>query len=266
MHVRTSMSVWLLAVLVSAPAEARQSDWEVNIAPPYLWASELTGQLDVRDATVPVFMDFADAVDHLSGVFTFHGDARKGRFGVLADVSIVGLSTESSLTIPGLLPSAPPRTASSHVELSNTIVEAAATYSVLPSHALSILGGMRAYTLAPTMAVSTGEGQLAPVDTSETAAAAIVGVLFRPRLGQRVWLITRGDIGGGSGFTWSGTAGVQVELWRRTSLLLGYRALGVRAGTVNTAATATADGDRAIAFNMTHYGPAMAFNLRFGGR
>jgi len=252
-------------LLLPRPAAAQSADaWEVNFATLYLWASEISGELSVNRATVPVFMTFADAADNLAGVLTFHLDGRKGRWGFLSDVSFVRLSTASEATIPGILPSAPNRQVAIDLELGNTIVEAGASYLISRASDFSIIGGLRTYTMSPSIVFTGAAEQITPVDGSQTAANLFAGVMFRPRLSPKWLLVTRADIGGGSGFTWSAAAGLQFQMTRRAGLMFGYRALGIDTGEVGSAPPAAGSGDPAINFHMTHYGPIVAMNLRWG--
>ena len=80
--------------------------------------------------------------------------------------------------------------------------------------------------------------------------------------------MTRGDVGGGSGFTWSATAALQFDFSRHGGILFGYRALGVNAGDVTQPTTlpASAAGQAGVDYQMTHRGPLVALNLRWGGQ
>jgi hypothetical protein len=267
MTFRRVVAAAMLGLLLGPrPAAAQTTDaWEVNFAPLYVWASEISGEVSVNRATAPVFMSFADAVDNLSGIFTFHLDARKGRWGFLTDVGFVRLSTQSQATIPGLLPTAPNRLVTTDLELGNTIFEGGASYLVSRARDFSIIGGLRTYTMSPGMTFTGAASQVAPVDGSQTAANAFVGFMFRPRLSEKWTLVSRADIGGGSGFTWSGTAALQFQMTRHAGLMFGYRGLGVDTGEVGSASTLPpGSGEPAINFHRTHYGPIVAMNLRWG--
>ena len=88
---------------VTAPAVAlAQSDkLEVDIAPLYFWVATTNGDVAINGTRdIPVYMDFADAKSKLAGAFSFHGEARKGRWGVLGDINFIRLSTDVSYTTP----------------------------------------------------------------------------------------------------------------------------------------------------------------------
>ena len=133
-----------------------------------------------------MYLDFADAKDKLSGAFAFHGEAKKGRWGVLGDLLFIRLSTEVSYTagsigvaIDGAL------------ELDQTMFNAKALYRVRPDGPLYVVGGVRTVTMSPN-ATFTGPlgAQLGAIDVSRTSAAAVGGAIFRPKLGSRAVLAT----------------------------------------------------------------------------
>ena len=99
--------VWALALVVcgvlASPARAfAQTDkWEVDVEPLYFWVATTSGNLAINGTkNIPVYMDFADAKSNLAGAFSFHGEARKGAWGVLGDVNFIRLSTDVSYTTP----------------------------------------------------------------------------------------------------------------------------------------------------------------------
>ena len=141
--------------------------------------------------------------------------------GVLGDINFIRLSTDASYTTPILNP------------------PIAGTYRVRPdflqrqgdlrSEACSrfhLVGGIRTLTLSPA-AHFTGPvgGQLADIDISATQVAGVAGFIYRPRLGNRVVLLTQADIGGGSAFTWSAGGGVEFLIKPWIGLAVGYEAL-----------------------------------------
>lgn len=264
----TGVASGALLLLLPSTAGAQAADkWEVHVAPLYLWASQMSGEVSVRNVTTPVYMSFGDAAENLSGIFTFHVEARRSRWGFLADLGYVSLSTGSQITVPGLPPGAPARVVSGSVDLSNVVFEVGGSYLVAPAHRLSVIGGLRTYTMAPTISFTAAAASATPVDTSKTAAYGFFGLGYRPKLSDRWTLVTRGDVGGGSGLTWSATAALQFDFSRHGGVLFGYRALGVNAGNVTQLTTLPAStGQPGLDYQMTHRGPLVALNLRWGGK
>lgn len=55
------------------------------------------------------------------------------------------------------------------------------------------------------------------------------------------------------------------QMTRRSGLMFGYRGMGVDTGEVGSASQLPpGSGEPAINFHMTHYGPIVAMNLRWG--
>ena len=124
-----------LCVLTPKPALAQQSDqWEVTFVPFYFWATELNGSTTVRNTTIPIFLDFADAADSLGGAFSFHFEAGKGRFGLFSDIYFVQLSSNAEFVLPS-------RVVDGNFDLDNTIFELGGAYRV--SAPFAIVGGLR---------------------------------------------------------------------------------------------------------------------------
>ena len=81
-----------IGVFAPQPAVAQSSDsWKGTIAPFYLWATRINGDIATRAGTLPVFMTFDDAEHNLAGAFSFHFEAEKSRFGIFSDLDFVRL-------------------------------------------------------------------------------------------------------------------------------------------------------------------------------
>lgn len=247
-------AVAALFVLAPLPARAQQSDqWEVTLAPLYLWASELNGQMTARSVTVPVFLDFADAADNLGGAFSFHLEARKGRWGVLTDLNFIRLSSESQFTLPN-------RTIEGDFDLDNVMFEAGASYLLSQEARFALIGGLRTYTLSPKLAFSTAGAQVAPIDASRTSANVFGGFTYRPRISEKWSFLSRADIGGGGAeINWSGMLGFEYRVKPWGGLVFGYKALGIDAGS-------DAADEVVTEYDVTHYGPILGLNLHWGRR
>jgi hypothetical protein len=247
----------ILAVLVPVPASARQSDtWRGTVAPFYLWATEINGEITARSTTVPVFLEFADAADNLGGAFSFHVEAEKGRWGVFSDLNFVRLSSESEFTVPG---AAPPVTIEGDVDLDNTTFEIGGSYLVRDAPRFAIIGGLRTYTLSPKLEFGTSALQVTPIDASRTSANGFAGFTYRPQISEKWRFLSRADIGGGSAFTWSGMLGFEFRPRPWGGLVFGYKALGIDVGSER-------DDETVREYDMTYYGPIFGLNLHWGGR
>jgi hypothetical protein len=239
-------------LLTPAPAFAQSDKWEVEVAPLYLWAARLDGDIGVNDKNVSVFMTFDDALDKLARSFALHVGAQKGRWGLLADVFFLRLETDATFTTPGI-----PVEITGEAELGMTIFETGMTWAVKPGSPLSLVGGLRTFTLSPELTLTGGPFQRTPIDTSKTAVGAFGGVTYRPKLGNRVQFLSRADIGGGQAFTWSSTLGFEYRFTSWLGAVAGYKAFGIDTGEVAT------DGRlvEQVEYSTIQYGPI--FSLTF---
>jgi hypothetical protein len=217
------------ALAAPAPALAQSNGWEVEVAPLYFWAARLDGDIGVNDRNVSVFMTFDDALDKLAGAFAVHVGAQKGRWGMFGDVYFLRLTTDATFTTPII-----PLEVRGEAELDTLIVEAGLSWAVRPGSSLSLIGGVRTYTLSPTLTLTGGSFQRTLLDTSGTAVGGFGGFTFRPKLGNRVQVLSRADIGGGQAFTWSSTLGLEFRFTSWAGVMAGFKAFGVDTGEVAT--------------------------------
>lgn len=234
-------------------AYAQADRWKVDVAPLYFWAATTDGNLAINGTRdIPVYMDFDDAKSKLAGAFSFHGEARKGQWGMLGDINFIRLSTDVSYTTPII--NAP---IAGTLQLDQIIFNAKVAYEVKPGSQFHVVGGIRTLTMSPN-AHFTGPvgGQLADVDISTTQVAGVAGFIYRPRLGNKVVLFTHADIG--SAFTWSALGGIEFQITPWIGLAAGYGALRIDTGNVPKSGTAVVSD---LQYAVTQYGPA--FSLTF---
>lgn len=240
-----------------APAFAQTDKWEVDIAPLYFWTATTSGNLAINGTkNIPVYMDFADAKSNLAGAFTFHGEARKGRWGVVGDISFVRLSSDVNYTTPIL--NAP---VAGTLKLDQINFNGKVTYEVKPGTNFRLVGGIRSVTMSPN-AHFTGPvgGQLADIDISTTEVAGVGGFSYRPKLGRKVVLLTQADIGGGAAFTWSAQGAVEFLIKPWIGLAAGYSALHVDTGNVPKSGSTPVND---VQFAMSQYGPVFAMTFHW---
>ena len=250
------LGVTAISILLTSRATSAQTNgWQVDVAPLYFWGATTSGNIAINGTkNIPVYLDFSDAAKNLDGAFMFRGEARNGRWGVLGDVFFISLSTDVNYKTPILsLPIA------GTLNLDQTVFNGKVTYELGSISRFYVVGGVRTLTMTPTVHF-TGPvgGQLADVDTSRTVAAAVGGFIYRPKIADRVVLLTQGDIGAGSAFTVSGTAGIEFLIKPWVGLAAGYNVLRIDTGNVPTSGTASIN---AVETGITQYGPV--FTLAF---
>lgn len=245
-----------LGLLLPQPASAQSSDaWKGTFAPLYFWATKINGDIATRAGTVPVFMSFADAADNLAGAFSFHFEAEKNRFGVFSDLNFIRLSTESDFTLQGPLAV----TVNGDADVDNTFFEAGASYRLSDSTNFAVIGGLRTFTLSTSVEFSTPNLSVTPIDASRTAASGFAGFTYRPVISEKLRFLSRADIGGGSGMSWSGMLGFEFRPKPWAGLVLGYKAMGIDFGKES-------DDKDIRKVDLTYYGPIFGLNLHWGKR
>jgi hypothetical protein len=257
-YVRRATLACAAAVFVTVsprPVFAQDDKWEVDIAPLYLWAATTNGNIAINGiANIPVYLDFKDAASNLSGAFTFHGEVRKGQWGFLADVNFIRLSTDVNYTTPILALSI-----AGTIKLDQTYFDGKVMYEVKPGSKFYLAAGIRALTMAPAVHFTgpTG-GRLVDIDVSKTGVAAVGGFMYRPKLHEKVVLLTRADIGGGAAFTWSAAGGIEYLIKPWVGLAAGYQVLHIDTGNVPTSGPGPITD---VQYTVNQYGPA--FSLTF---
>jgi len=245
-----------LCMLAPQPAAAQQSDtWKGTVAPLYFWATRINGDIATRAGTVPVFMTFDDAADNLAGAFSFHFEAEKKRFGIFTDLDFNRLSTEANFTLQGPLAA----TVNGDADIDNTFFEAGASYRLSESTPVAVIGGLRTFTLSSQVEFTTPSVTVTPIDANRTAVSGFAGVTYRPTLSEKVSLVSRADVGGGSGLSWSGMLGFEFRPKPWLGLVAGYKAVGVDFGDET-------DDEEIRKVDLTYYGPIFGLNLHWGRR
>jgi len=237
-----------------ARALAQTDKWEVDVAPLYFWAAKLDGDLAVNDRSRPIFMSFDDALDKLAGAFAVDVGARKGRWGVLADVNFVRLSTDTTFTLPVVQ-----RPVTGTAKLDQVMFEGGVSYLVRPGTNFNLIGGLRTYTLSPRLTFSGTTDSITPVDTSATAVGGFGGFTFRPKLTDKLTFLSRADIGGGEALTWTAMLGVNYRFTSWAGAIIGYRALGIDTGNVTTDNQVVTD----LGYSVIHYGPIVSLTFHW---
>jgi hypothetical protein len=256
-----ALVIAVCVMLLKPPvAFAQADDWEINIAPLYFWAATTSGNLAINGTSdIPVYLDFADAKSKLAGAFSFHGEARKGRWGAIGDINFIRLSTDVSFTAPIV---SVPITGS--LKFDQTIFNGKVTFAPKPGTPFYLAGGIRTVTLSPT-ATFTGPvgGQLAELNPSTTEVAGVAGFIYRPKLGNRWVLLTQADIGGGSAFTWSAVGGIEFVIKPWIGVAAAYAALDVDTGNVPKSGIGPVND---VEYAVTQYGPAFSLTFHWGAK
>jgi hypothetical protein len=266
------------------PVPAIQA-WSFRVTP-YVWATSLSGSTTIKGLTTDIDASFFDILDHTQfpkGLFQLaaFGEARYGRFGLLADIAYMKLGLGASLSQSrdiGRLASLGIGV-SAGLTVQMVIAEVAAAYEIArldPGTAFDLYAGGRVwwqraeadFTVSGTL---TGLGPLGLTLTKEGTVSAegnvswvdpVVGARLRHNFMPGLDLVVSGDVGGfgaGSKFSWQALAALDYEFKRTKdvswSAMVGYKALNVD--------YSKGSGITQYEYDMTMYGPIFGITARF---
>jgi hypothetical protein len=212
----------LLLILVSlnlqaavAQSEKSEDDWRFRFAPLFLWGMGISGSSAIGPATLPLEIEFKDALDNLDAAFTFHFEAQKRDLTLFAEYQFVDLSPSAKTPFGATL----------DVTFKSKMAEFGVLYRVaeFKKTQFHILGGAR-YVEQDMRVKGVPLPTLESVKVKENWWDAMVGGRMVSRLSQKWTAIGRVDYGfGGSDGTWNlaGTVDYRFREWG--SVFAGYR-------------------------------------------
>jgi hypothetical protein len=209
----------------SEDAAAPGGGWSFALTP-YVWFASLEGDVGAISGLPPVSVDagFDDIIENTDIALMLAAEARRGRFGVVADFSYLGLSADGDT--PG------PLFGDAEVESDTIFATVAGFYQAVAGDGLSldVLAGARIWYVDTEINLSAGLLPARGVQDDEVWADPVVGLRWNARLGRGFFLAGAADIGGfgvASDFTWQllGTLGYRFN--DRFSARAGYRHLAV---------------------------------------
>jgi hypothetical protein len=207
------------------PAAAAAGGWSFGLTP-YVWFASLKGDVAALSGLPPVSVDagFDDIIENADLALMLAAEARRGRFGVVADLNYLSLSADGDT--PG------PLFGGAEVDTSTLFATVAGFYQVVPGErvSLDVLAGARVWYVDTEIELSPGLLPARSVQDDEVWADPVVGLRWTAQLGRGFFLVGAADIGGfgiASDFTWQllGTLGYRFNDW--FSARAGYRHLDV---------------------------------------
>jgi len=269
-----------------APAPVIQT-WTYSFTP-YIWATSLSGSTTVKGRTTDIDASFIDILNHTEfpkGLFQVaaFGEARYGRFGLLADIAYMKLGLGADIVrsrgvdeISGAVG------ASAGLTVEMVIAEVAAAYEIArwngltspaSNTALDFYAGGRAwwqradaqFAVSGTLNIfdleRTKEGTLS-AKANVSWVDPVVGARLRHQFAPAWNLVVSGDVGGfgaGSKFSWQALAALDYEFCRTKNIswsgMVGYKALSVD--------YSKGSGLSHYEYDMTMYGPIFGVTARF---
>lgn len=236
----------LMVLVVSTTTNAGESsdtgDWEFNLAPLYLWAVSMDGDMTVMGTTAPLEAEFKDIASSLEGLFTVHFEGmHKNGWGFLTDVSYLNIGDQQTTPGPTL-----------DVDFTSVMAELAGVYRFnLGDNAFDLFAGIRYYSLEVEIDVV---GVPPRIDKSQDWVDAMLGARYICNFTDKWNFLARGDIGFvGSDFAWNIAGLFEYQPWKHVSLLAGYRYMGID--------YEDGSGPDLFKYDVTMHGPLLGLNF-----
>ena len=199
---KLTLPIALLATMTVFPAFAEEPWTEFRF---YIFATEITGDVQLRNVSADVDVSFNDILTHLDLGFMGMLEHRRGEWTFLGDIAYLKVSPDHSTTVgPGVGPGIE---IDLEAELVQTVIEGFAGYRVLNNAydntdlGIDVLFGARHTTLDIDISLDGSLAGFSPsgsADREEDWVDAVIAVRFennfRNGWGSNVWL----DVGDGS--------------------------------------------------------------------
>ena len=227
--------------------QAPADKWQFQFTP-YLWIAGLSGRAGIGTLTTDVDAGITDTSVHLNFGFMGTFEARKNRLVILTDLQYSDLSTEH--TTPG------PLFSGARASFKTFVLDPEVGYRVIDNQekgaSVDVLGGFRYWHLRTDLLFNAGVVPTRTASASRDWADGVVGLRGRAHISPRLFVVGKGDLGGGgSKFTYQLFGGVGVTFGKRYALIGGYRHLHVNYNKDN------------FLFDMSLHGPIFGFGIKF---
>ena len=241
----------LVIGLVYQMGYAEESDsnknWDFRLAPMYLWAVSIDGEMTIRGVPVDVELAFSDAIKDLDGALTFHFEGvYKQRWGFFTDLMYIRLNPDDEPTPVGDI----------SIDIEETLAELGGFYRwTIGAHAIDGLGGLRYMSMRGDLGLP---GPLPDVDQRKDWVDPFIGVRWNWRFADRWGLRLRSDVGGfsiGSRLTWNGMGLIEFQPWKHVAFGGGYRVLYQDYD--------TGSGQNRFSYDATMSGPMLGLDIKW---
>jgi len=215
-------------------------DWNFSLAPMYLWAVSIDGDMTVKGNKVEMDVPFSDIFDSLDGAVTFHFEGvHRQRLGFFSDLNYIKLSPDDGAI---------------DIDYTQILFEFGGLYRYTRgAHAFDGLAGLRYSYMDAELDFP---GPLPNIDQSVDYTDPFFGVRWQWQMAEKWGLRLRGDVGGfgiGSDSTWNLVGLVDFKPWQHVALVGGYRALYQD--------YSKGSGSNKFEFDATMRGPILGLNI-----
>ncbi len=231
------------SVLCVHGANAQEDvQWSVT---PYLWASDTTVDLTIRDTNIGGSdISFDDLLDVLDAAFMVQVEAKHGNWGAFADLTYLSTSDSTQRQLVSV-----------DVDSKQNVIDAALTYwPGGQGTPLSLFGGVRYSGFDDRYRFYIGGTEIATQRSSADYFDVLLGARYIFRLTDRWSIVTRGDLSFGNTegtYLFRGNFAYSMGRRKQSLILFGYQIKFAE----------FKDGDVKTAFSYS--GPMAGFSLRF---
>lgn len=198
------------------------SPWEFRVQP-YGWLTAIDGTTGPRGFTSEIDAGFDEVFDVLEFAAALQVEARRGRWGIIADAFYAELGFSG--TLPG------PLATNIDLDMEQFIGEFVVFYRVseTPESFIDLYAGLRHNSLSLELE-ATSDGPILDINEKrsgdENWTDPIIGIRAQWDINERWYLSAKGDIGGfnvESDFTWNIHGSIGYRFNESVSLEIGYR-------------------------------------------
>jgi hypothetical protein len=235
----------LAGTAITVPTIGSPDDgWEIRAAA-YLWATQLDGDIIIKGNTVPVDVSFDDLLQQIDFAFTGVIEARKGRWGILADLFYAKVSTEANGRILDI-----------ESELEQFMGNFSVSYRWIetPDRFFDTFAGVRVNSMETTIEVDRPFAPDFTASDTQTWADLVIGIRFQQELTEKLFFRAVGDIGGfglESDLTWQAMVSLGYHVSDHSAVVLGYRAIG------------SDYTDKNFTYDVTSHGLLLGYEMKF---
>ena len=254
MKLKTVIFILLISITLvqgvhhTAQAEDNSSgsDWEFALAPFYLWAVTLDGDVAVGPQEGSLTMDFGDIFDKLEAAFIVHFETiYKKKYGLYFDVNYIDLGGSQSTPIFEI-----------DINMESTVAQFLPYYRWIDGdHKLDVMAG-----ILYTRSIQDIEPFPAPlsVNVDEDWVDPFMAIRWNWGFSDKWGMLVKGGVGGfgvSSDFVWEGVALLTYQPWEHAQIIMGYRAMGID--------YETGSGLEWFEYDITMAGPVTGINFKW---
>ena len=181
-------------------------NWDFSLAPMYLWAVSIDGDMTVKGNKVDMDVPFSEIFDNLDGAVTFHFEGvHRQRLGFFSDLNYIVLSLDDGAI---------------DIDYTQILFELGGFYRYTRgAHAFDGLAGLRYSSMKGELDFPS---PLPKVDQSVDYTDPFLGMRWQWQMAEKWGLRLRGDIGGfgiGSDRTWNLDGLINFKPWKHVAFV-----------------------------------------------